>query len=204
MKTLQGRFKVFTLLAVLLVILVGCNQETPVSALNDNPVPERATAISASGKTIQFLAFADTRAATLSKSTTVQKYISRPNGGYLYLYQNHGGIEAEFRLDVLPGAIDFSKTISMTFDDENYEGFTDIVFGPHGTQFSIPALLDVNVQGLDLTGINPNNVKLYYVNDNGLWEEMVAASIMVNVNDNNVEIIDAQLPHFSRYAIGAD
>ena len=204
MKTLQGRMKLFSLLAALLFILAGCNQDAPIAALDETPQTDRPTAISASGKTIQFLSFTDTRAAALSKTTTVQTFIQKNQGGSLVLNHFTDAMQAYIQLDVAAGAIDFSKTISMTFDDENYEGFTDIVFGPHGTQYSTPALLDVIVTGVDLTGVDPNNVHLYYVNDNGVWEEMIVSSITIDFYNSRVIIIDAQLPHFSRYAIGAD
>ena len=193
-----------TLLTALGLFLNGCQQDSTVSGPVEDVTVDRATAVAASGKTIRFLGFGENVNQQFDKSTTKTKYIPKGQGGEFSLSQENNGLHVEFKLKVFPQTIDFTKTISMTFDDQNYEGFTDLVFGPHGTQFSSPAHLNMQAEGLDLSDVDPNNVTLYYVNDNGVWEEMVVESILIDVDDGKVKIKNAQIPHFSRYALAED
>jgi hypothetical protein len=83
-------------------------------------------------------------------------------------------------------------------------GEADLVFGPHGTRFSLPALLTIECKNFDLSGINPGDLKFYYVNENGQWQEHPAHEIFVDVQWGTIRVVDAQIPHFSRYAIGME
>jgi hypothetical protein len=194
---------ILLLLALFGLALVGCEQDTPLQAIDNNSSPE-PTAVSASGKTIHFLGFAEKNKNTLNKKKKTEEYIQKDKGGDIKLDDKTTIREVKFHLKIPKNSIDFGKLVSMEYDDQNFEGFADLVFGPHGTQFSSPALLDFEVKGLDLTGVNPEDVKLFYVNENGQWEEMVAKKIEVKVQDGKVKIDDAELPHFSRYALAAD
>jgi hypothetical protein len=57
-----------------------------------------------------------------------------------------------------------SADVSLTLDDEDFMGDLDIEFGPLGLTFSSPALLSIKADGLDLSNVNTQNLKLYYVN----------------------------------------
>ena len=128
-------------------------------------------------------------------------------GGTLFLRhveENGSGREIMLYLTVLPGTIDHSKRISVSFDDADNIGTADLVFEPHGTVFSKPALLTMFCKNFDLTGINPDDLKFYYINESGEWEQHPAYRISVDIAKGNISIIGAQLPHFSRYAIGLE
>jgi len=205
MKKLQGS-KIRSLLIALMMgalVLVGCEQDTPLQA-NNNSLPEQPTAISASGKTLRFLGFTEKSHNALNKKKRSEKQIQKSKGGDITLEDKGAEREVKFKLKIPKNSIDFDKTVSMEYDDQNFEGFADLVFGPHGTQFSTPALLDLEVKGLDLNGVDFDKIKIYYVNDNGQWEEMVAKKIEVKVKEGKVKIEKAELPHFSRYALAAD
>ena len=193
-----------TLLTGLSFTFFSCEQMAPNSAIGEESVQSRASAVTADGKTIYFLDFAENSANSLNKVTTKSKFINKSSGGSFVLKASTPQFNVAFKLLVPANSIDHSKTVSMTFDDHNNLGFTEVVFGPHGTQFSSPALLDIEASGLNLSGLNPNNVKLYYVNENGHWEEMVAGSVSVSIPTGTVYVNDAQIPHFSRYALAAD
>ena len=159
-------------------------------------------AVAASGRTIRFLGVSK---ENLSQSTSLRKevtskYISKSQGGIISLDSQQGG----FYLQIPGGSIDYSKMVTMEYDEQNNQGFTDLVFGPHGTQFSSPAILEFKVGGVDLTGVDPDKVKFYYVNDNGHWEEMKVAGIYVSVAAGVVKVSGAKLSHFSRYAVAAE
>ena len=67
---------------------------------------------------------------------------------------------------------------------------------------SVVTLFNIEAKYVDLTGVDPSAVGLYYVNDNGEWEKMKTKEISVKIDDGIIKIVDAEIPHFSRYAIG--
>jgi len=71
--------------------------------------------------------------------------------------------------------------------------------------FANPAILNVEARGVDLNGADSNAIHIYYDNQNtGQWEQMVCDDIIVDVNAGTIQVINAQLLHFSRYALAAD
>jgi hypothetical protein len=91
----------------------------------------------------------------------------------------------------------------MSLDDQVLQSNVDLTFGPHGTTFLKPALLDVNVSGMDLSGLNPRDrVYLWYVDTTGTWIRMDAKRVDVDVKKGQLRCQDGKLPHFSAYAFG--
>lgn len=186
----------FLTIFAIAILLNGCSNDNPVTVSTDQE---------SNSKNIKFLTLIEQNAEALQKVTTAQKWINKSSGGTLHMHHiaDYGWPRPEVIVDlVVPaGAIDYSKPISMTFDDYNC---TSIVFGPHGTQFSTPAVLNVEAKYFDLTGFDPNVLKFYYVNDNGVWEEYPYYEITVDASTGTIKITGAVIPHFSRYAIGMD
>ena len=117
-------------------------------------------------------------------------------------YNNAGG-GLQINLTIPGYSIAENSYISMSTDDAFLLGDVYLTFGPHGTIFNPPALLDFKVSGLNLSGVDPDLVNVYYENEEtGLWELMPSKSIIVDVEAGYIEVDDAQFPHFSRYAIG--
>ncbi len=197
--------KLAAILTLTFALLFSSCQEDTHSPLDVSSLIEtnRPVGETIDGRTIQFIPIAQKDSASLHKLTTVSKYITRKDGGDLQIDAN-GAVKADIKLEVEKHSIDFDKTISMSFDDAQYQGISDVVFGPHGTQFSSPAFLTIKVKDLDLSGLEGQNIGLYYVNDNGTWEEMVCEEIKVTFENGEIEVIRAELHHFSRYALAAD
>lgn len=119
-----------------------------------------------------------------------------------YQYNNAGG-GLEINLKIPPYSIYTNTYISMSTNDEYLMGDVYLTFGPHGTKFNPPALLNFKASGLNLSGIDPELVDIYYDNPlTGLWELMPSESITVDAVAGYIEVINAEFPHFSRYAIG--
>ena len=184
------------LFAGILLNFAGCSRDT-LSTANSIEQESKQTR-----KHINLISWRDGKRALL-KSFNTSQYINKADGGTLSISAdaNDGttnNAEISVDLTILPGAIDISKELSMTFDD------TDIAltFGPHGTTFSPSALLNLTATGLDLTGVNPESVELYYENTNtGLWELMPREDIVVIPDQGYIRVVNAELPHFSRYAL---
>ena len=73
-----------------------------------------------------------------------------------------------------------------------------ITYSP-SMNFNVPAILDLDYRGIDLTGINPDSIDFVYHNPNGNFDSAEYDEIRVNVEDGRLELKDAKIPHFSRY-----
>ncbi len=111
---------------------------------------------------------------------------------------NEVKIKAKFK--VQKNSIDQDKHIDVILDDQTI----DFVFGPAGTTFDPPALLTLTVKNVDLTGVDPNAVNIYFVNPNGQWELMSSEKVVVNISKKKIKIKNAKIHHFSRYALSKD
>jgi hypothetical protein len=112
-------------------------------------------------------------------------------------------VYANISLQILPGAISQDEDMSLEMETTELSGGVAVTFGPHGTIFSVPAILNIEAHGVDFTGIDPNSVDVYYDNqETGQWELMARDDVIVDSVNGTVQVINAQLPHFSRYAIG--
>ena len=112
---------------------------------------------------------------------------------------------AEISLEVLPNSIDVTKEIEITLETTELSGGVAVTFQPHGTIFAPDAILNIEAHGVDLSGVDPNEVDIYYDNqETGNWELMQCDDIIVDAASGTVRVVNARLPHFSRYAIAAD
>jgi hypothetical protein len=143
--------------------------------------------------------------SSFKKISTVSEFIYKKEGGSLSISHSNSeiGLEAGIYLTIPANSMSVSADVSLTLDDENFMGDLDLVFGPHGLTFSSPALLSIKAVGLDLSQVQTQNLKLYYVNtDTGEWEEMKYDRMIINKDYGFIYVENGRLPHFSRYAIG--
>ena len=112
---------------------------------------------------------------------------------------------ARVELEILPGTISADESLSLSIETTELQGGVAVTFGPHGTTFSQPAILNIEAHGVDFSGINAESVNVYYDNqETGQWELMQSDNIIIDVNAGTIQVINALLPHFSRYAIGTE
>ena len=184
----------------LLICLPGCQNDSPVS-FQDNPV-------TASGP--QFLKLPGIHA--LAKMVADTALITPEHGGRLeldfkYSYVDSDGVtrklDADLSVTFQPQGVTDTLVATMSLDDQVLQSNVDLTFGPHGTTFLKPALLDVNVSGMDLSGLNPRDrVYLWYVDTTWTWIRMDAKRVDVDVKKGQLRCQDGKLPHFSAYAFG--
>jgi len=140
---------------------------------------------------------------SLKKVVPVSQWVTRKDGGelildYKGLEHNNGNVEVKMTLKVLAETISRDAVLQMGLDDQKFI----MSFGPHGITFSQPALLNIEVKNLDLSGANPETLALYYLDSKkGEWEKMQTAEIIVNQEEGYLKFVDGQIPHFSRYAV---
>jgi len=137
--------------------------------------------------------------------------ITPANGGRIELnfqssYLDSAGmtrnLDVRMSLTFPPNAVTESLVATMSLDDQVLRSTIDLTFGPHGTAFLRPALLDVDVRGIDLSGLRPQDRLYLWYKDNGTWVRMDAQSIQVDVQQGRVRCNNGELPHFSAYAFG--
>ncbi len=71
-------------------------------------------------------------------------------------------------------------------------------FSPHGS-FRRPVIYNLTIQGIDLSNIDPATVRFVYMADNGKYYTADCDNIYINKEDGRIQVVNARLPHFSRY-----
>ncbi len=212
MKTLRNMTGIFALIvaAALTFNFFGCNGNSPVT-------PEVETISKQKG--MHFIKLDDALTSLNNGSLTVSAWVTEKDGGKLEIL--HGAAFAEgqadttiegdytkvgygtvsnikVELDVMPCCIKEDVELSMTLDDQ----CVDMEFGPHGTTFLVPILLNITALGLDLREVNEETLDLYYDNpETGQWEKVVNEGIEILKSSGYLRVLNAELPHFSRYAV---
>ncbi len=203
MKSLKKIISTLTsaaLLAGLAIHFNACTEKSPMSS-QDNQAAET--------QGLKILKIGD-GVTRLNKIVTASQYVTQKGGGELIIdykgYEhNNGNVNVKMTLKVFNGSISQDAELMMSLDDQGLLGNVDVTFSPHGITFSRPARLDIEAKNLDLSGVNPDDINIYYDNpETGQWEVMQSYAVIVNEANGYVKVIDAKLPHFSRYAIGAE
>lgn len=219
-KKYLSRFWVLGILA-LAFTLGGCNNQTPVTYNSDTPdagqlassdLPaqnvlaegplsqEELTGITAPKEKIQ-VAEGDLKILKSVNGTSLQKrfvsswYVPLGSSGWAYAGDNiHGRCWLYFP----PFAMDQSTTITMDWESTGFlEGGAQ--FTPEGTQFNEPVTVWISYKDADLTGVNEQDLKIWYFNEStGMWE------LIGDTVDTENQMVGGLLHHFSRYAIGAE
>jgi hypothetical protein len=95
------------------------------------------------------------------------------------------------------GSFTGTRTITMAINDQY--GTAD--FAPSGT-FSKPVIYNLTIVGANISSVDPSKVKFVYVAPTGKYYTAVCQQIYVEKQSGKLQVINAQLPHFSRYSFG--
>jgi len=185
------------------LLLLSCDQNMP--AQNDPTLASHSPQL-LQDRNIKIVPFSESlRNSALSKVVTVSSFVSYDEGGELELDYDYD-FEVDIKFEVPQHSISEDAMLKLTIDTDNFVGSFDVNFQPHGIVFDIPACLNIKAKNLDLSSItDPSSIKVYYDNTKtGEWEEMQCDDIVVNLLLGNITVINASIPHFSRYAIGTE
>ena len=144
----------------------------------------------------------------LAKVVQSTQFVTQQSGGTLSLQfkpprRDSAEVQVIVTLVVLPHTISEDAELSLSLDDQTLIGGVDVTFQPHGITFSRPAILNIQAKGLDLSGTNPEKIDIYYDNpDSGQWEKMARKQVIVKPENGFINVVAAEIPHFSRYAVG--
>jgi len=211
MKAMRNITRTFALIvtAGITFNFFGCSGNSPVT-------PEAGTV---SKREMNFIKLGDAITSLNKGSTTVSSWMTTKDGGHLEIVrgaafaENHADstIKDDYKtvdyetvsslkvnLDVMGCCLREGIELSMTLDGQG----VDMEFGPHGTTFLTPVLLNITAVGLDLREVNEETLALYYDNpETGQWEKVVNEGIEILKSSVYLRVLNAELPHFSRYAV---
>jgi hypothetical protein len=179
--------KITTALAMLLLFVVGCTDQTNVTAPEQSPTQQ-----------LKLVRLPVPQGLSLETLYTEYKYIRGSDGGYFteqFSYQTPTGtVTIDSRLSFPRYAFYGSETFSQTFNTET----ASLEFGP-SMQFNKPVLYTLTITGLDLSDINTTTLSFVYVAPDGSITGVEYDSITVDTATNKIKVTNAQLNHFSRY-----
>jgi hypothetical protein len=178
---------------ILLLVLVGCESQSPLSSINtgsDNPVFSKISGVQERRKPIDPTIPYPQFASHTFKINQRQKCYER---GTFSLPNN-----TEFRIEkgalAPPPEIPWKSevTVTMRCDKDPIKNELIFTFGPSGCQFNPAAKVTMHFQDVPLT-----NPTLFYIDENGNYIEQTPDEIDL-IGKNMI----LNIPHFSRYAIG--
>ncbi len=180
--------KLLTFLIFSALVFFGCNQESEITSPVDT----------GSNKQLKLISLPLPSSGFTVESQTFTKWINGDNGGEFYSeysYQSNSGTVGQFsKLNFDPGAFSGWKNISQTFNT----GGAAMEFGP-SMQFQADVEYTYEITGVDLSGVNPNTLDFVYIDANGNMYPVQYESVSMNINTGSLKVVDAVIPHFSRY-----
>jgi hypothetical protein len=182
--------KLTSTIAMLLLLAFGCTDQTNITS------PEQ----SVQTQEPNWIALPQGTGLQVNQIFSVSKNIVHKDGGTMSLnasYQggNYGTVTITSTL-FFPKACEPGKgqVYTMSHDDS----YCVTTFGPP-TDFDKELTFNITYTGVNLTGINPSTVKFAYIAADGSVQYAVNDGIIVNLATGKLGVINAKIPHFSRY-----
>ncbi|MCB9209768.1 MAG: hypothetical protein H6610_05650 [Ignavibacteriales bacterium] len=196
--------KIFNLIILSIVLVVGCNEENsilePQNDISDGTMykgrPILQDKLDDGGDDfIKLLDLDD----TLIKTNYSQSFTVDGNKGdklfikYSWMDKNNQMVNLQANLIIPRNAFEGELTFDIKFDLENY--FVELYPSPF--TFEKPVYLNLLFSGIDLSGIDENNYSFDYVD--GEPENIKYNYMNIDIENKLLEVQEAQIPHFSRY-----
>jgi hypothetical protein len=176
--------KVFTALIFSALVFFGCNQEPDItSPVGDNTIQEP-----------NWLITLPPNGLGIETVYSASELIDGSKGGDVQLRGTFDGIKIDSRLHIHSDSFSGFLTISTHID--NVHCLT--TFSPSFV-FNTPLEYTLMFQELDLTGVNPDDVKFVYQAADGSIHECESDGVDVDLNKGKLKVNKAKIPHFSRY-----
>lgn len=165
-------------------ILSPVNSQNSVEAISDEP---------------NWIALQDAENLSLKKEVSVSKMVYGNEETLLeintgYAGGSHGWISITANARFQRYSFTGSRYITMSINDQ----FGTATFSPSGT-FSKPVIYNLTIMGVDLSNVDPANVSFVYMAQDGNYYTPEYEAIYVDKQSGKLQIVNAKLPHFSRY-----
>jgi hypothetical protein len=175
------------LLLITLLFLLGCDQVTEMNAPQERIINKRLIALPEKvGLGVE--------SQTYYKSINCSYYDQEFQKSWSYQTSTGGTVYQFSDLDFHEDAFSGTQNISMTFNTDG----AAMEFGP-SMQFQAPVEYTYKITGLDLTGVNPTTLEFVYLDANGNMYAVDYDYVTMDVNTGMLKVVNAILPHFSRY-----
>ena len=182
-------------LTALLLMFTACQNEGPIS-------PELSGSQKVSKAEPTWIGLPQNKDVRLEKTFGTSGFITVAEGGQLTIDETYTSTEgktvhAYSSISFAPGCVLQDVNISMDIDDQT--GVS--TFNPH-QMFNFPAVLNQTFSGLNLQGIDVNNIHLYYLDTDGTYDVMECDQLIIDVENGTITVVNGKIPHFSTFGFG--
>lgn len=194
-----------TIPLLLILFFSGCQKDNslvPPEQKDSNSMQKPAWVLAAEKQGITLIALPKSAFPALAKAFFATSLITHDVNGVVaindtYLSTANNTVSVDASLSVLANSLAQDATLSMSFDDE----YLCFEFGPSGTTFATPAMLNVHVTGLDLSAFGTQTTgHLQYFNESqNEWTMVEADEVSIDVKSGTFTCKNGKIPHFSRY-----
>jgi hypothetical protein len=169
-------------------LIIGCSDESGIVSPQGNLTEEP-----------DWIVLPASEDLSLKKDATVSRWIYGDQESLLEINTDYAGgpfgrisitANARFQRYSFVG----QRYITMNVNDE----FGTATFSPTGT-FSKPVIYNLTIVGVDLSNVNPATVSFVYMSPDGNYYKPNYQQIVVDKQCGRLQILNAELPHFSRY-----
>lgn len=186
--------KLIIIIAAFAFILFGCQDENSLVEPSANFAVQNLT----KGKPVKnddlTLNSNDDVRSHYAKTYTIDgKKGGRIRETHTWLDSSGNSVVMEAYLTIPRNAFEGKLTFDIIFDLENLS----VELYPSPYTFDKPVLLDLLFEGVDLSGFDTSNMEFEYQSPDGTTYEVLYESKTIEAN--YLEVVQAQLPHFSRY-----
>ena len=176
-----------TVLVAISSILIGC------SDLVVNP-----DNINQSNNQKSWITLPQKQATAVESDYSASKVINGETGGSFelnikYVAKGSNNVKIKAKIEVPAGAYTGNQNITMVINSLN----GTVTFYPDASTFNKPLIFDLDVQGIDLSGIDPNSIDFVCLAPDGSYQPVEYKKIKVKVNKGELEVDNALIPHFS-------
>ena len=187
-------FKYLSIIVLLALFVVGCTDESNMVAPVDNTISNNEVVSNPN-----WISLPPAENQALKKDITVGKTIYGTDESLLEINTGYPGgpfgwisitANARFPRYSFTG----SRYVTMSINDD----FGAATFSPSGTWIK-PVIYNLTIQGIDLSNIDPSKVTFVYMAPDGNYYKAKYQSIYVEKQSGKLQIINAELPHFSRW-----
>lgn len=177
------------LFALLTLFVIGCSEESNILA----PINESNTTEP------NWIALPNNNSLSVNADKSVSRLLYGTDESLLEINTGYAGgpfgwinitANARFQRNSFTG----SRYTTMSVNDK----FGAATFSPSGT-FTKPVIYNLTIMGVDLSKVDAAKVSFVYMSPDGKYYKPAYDKIYVEKQSGKLQIINAQLPHFSRY-----
>lgn len=178
--------KVILLVFPIFLIIAGCSQSDLVPTAPVQDVQKTIIQLPPASNSI-----------IVENPISVSEEIDGSKGGMIKLNESYssqsGEVKIKAKLRIPKNAFNGVETIGYDINED-----ASIDFHP-GMNFDKDCLYDIRFTGLDLTGINPNEIDFFYQAPDGSVFPVQYSQLTVDVEKGILAVKNAVITHFSRY-----